>query len=234
MTPTLTTLKLNNWKAPRLRSSYQNCLAEITELQQTLVGISTSVAALTTRLPLLAKKEVELQNSECSATPDPDPLRSAEEPHSWLERTTEGRPLEVYPAVLDFLQAHWGFEGRSEQFRAALTSFPRLQLPFTMVPELNPEMKALAKEGSRRHEGDSEGPTNVTAQDQALKGGQDAMAAAMGPLVGLLQISLSEEVIDKRMVADHGDWGDSLRRSLASARRGDRTGRPRPPPDGSP
>ncbi|KAG0420437.1 hypothetical protein HPB47_003493 [Ixodes persulcatus] len=35
-------------------------------------------------------------------------------------------------------------------------------------------------------------------RDQVLREGQDAVAVAMGPLVGLLEIGLSEEVIDRR------------------------------------
>ncbi|KAM7284237.1 hypothetical protein ISCGN_001334 [Ixodes scapularis] len=199
--------------------------AEIAELQRTMAGIATSVAALATRLPPLATEEVELQHSERSATSDPDPLGPGEEPHAWLGRPTEGRPREGDPAVLDFLQEHWGAEKRTERCRAALTSFPRPRLPFATVPELNPEMKALAKERSRRPEGGSEVPANITARDQALKEGQDAVAAAMGPLVGLLKIGLSEEAIERRTVADHlgaaaAVWGGSLRHSPASAGRG--------------
>ncbi|KAG0422383.1 hypothetical protein HPB47_001784 [Ixodes persulcatus] len=195
--------------------------AEIAELQRTVAGIATSVAALATYLPPVATEEVELQHSERSATPDPDPLGTGEEPHPWLGRPTEGRPREVDPAVLDFLQEHWGAEGRAERCRATLT---RPRLPFAMVPELNPEMKALAKERSRRPEGGSEVPANITARDQALKGGQDAVAAAMGPLVGLLEISLSEEAID-RTVADHlGAATTHLGRLFASLSRERREG----------
>ncbi|KAG0443297.1 hypothetical protein HPB47_015075, partial [Ixodes persulcatus] len=71
------------------------------------------------------------------------------------------------------------------------------------VPELNLEMKALAKERSRRPQGGSEWPANVTARDQALREGQDAVATAVGPLVGLLEIDLLEKVLDRRTVADH-------------------------------
>ncbi|KAG0428095.1 hypothetical protein HPB47_024894 [Ixodes persulcatus] len=156
--------------------------AEIAELQRTVADIATSVAALATRLPPVASEEVELQQSERSATPDLDPLGPGEEPHAWLGRPTEGRPREVDPAVLDFLQEHWGAEGRAERCRAALTSFPRPRLPFATMPELNPKMKALAKERSRRPEGGSEVPANITARDQALKEGQDAVAVVMGPL----------------------------------------------------
>ncbi|KAG0420438.1 hypothetical protein HPB47_003494 [Ixodes persulcatus] len=92
--------------------------------EQTVAGIATLVAALTTRLPPLATKEVELENSERSATPDPEPLGPAEEPPSWLGRLTEGRPREGDPAVLVFLQEHWCSEGHSERCRAALTNFP--------------------------------------------------------------------------------------------------------------
>ncbi|KAG0414179.1 hypothetical protein HPB47_008679 [Ixodes persulcatus] len=168
--------------------------AEIPEPQRTVAGIATLVAALTTRLPPLATEEVDLRHSERSDSPDLDPLGPADEPHAWLGRPTEGRPREVDPALLDFLKEHWGSEGRTERCRAALTSFPRPRLPFATVPELNPEMKALAKERSRRPEGGSEGPANVLARDQALREGQDAVAAAMGPLVGLLEIGLSEEL----------------------------------------
>ncbi|KAG0427204.1 hypothetical protein HPB47_025711 [Ixodes persulcatus] len=199
--------------------------AEIAELQRTVAGIATSVAALATRLPPVASEEVELRESERSATPDPDPLGPGEEPHAWLGRPTEGRPREVDPAVLDFLHEHWGAEGRAERCRAALTSFPRPRLPFATVPELNPEMKALAKERSRRPEGGSEVPANITVRDQALKEGQDAVAAAMGPLVGLLEIGLSEEAIDRRTVADHlGAATAHLGRLFASLSRERREG----------
>ncbi|KAG0413105.1 hypothetical protein HPB47_009758 [Ixodes persulcatus] len=188
--------------------------AEIAELQRTVAGIATSVAALATRLPPVASEEVELQ-SERSATPDLDPLGPGEEPHAWLGRPTEGRPREE----------HWGAEGRAERCRAALTSFPRPRLSFATVPELNPEMKALAKERSRRPEGGSEVPANITVRDQALKEGQDAVAAAMGPLVGLLEIGLSEEAIDRRTVADHlGAATAHLGRLFASLSRERREG----------
>ncbi|XP_040077298.1 uncharacterized protein LOC115329180 [Ixodes scapularis] len=78
---------------------------EIAKPQQTVAGIATSVMALTTRIPPLATEEVEPQNSKRSDTPNPDPLGSAEEPHSWLGTATEGRPREVDPAVLHFLHA---------------------------------------------------------------------------------------------------------------------------------
>ncbi|KAG0434231.1 hypothetical protein HPB47_019253 [Ixodes persulcatus] len=199
--------------------------AEMAELQQTVAGIATSVAALTTRLPPLVTEGVELQNSERSNTPDPDPLGPAEEPHSWLGRPREGRPREVDPVVLDFLQGHWGSEGRAERCSAALTSVPRPLLPFATVPEVNPEIKVLAKERSLHPEGGSQGPAKVTAWDQALGEGQDTVAAAMSPLVGLLEIGLSEEVIDRRTVAEHlGAATAHLGRLFASLSRERREG----------
>ncbi|KAG0428780.1 hypothetical protein HPB47_024250 [Ixodes persulcatus] len=199
--------------------------AEIVELQRTVAGIATSVAALTTRLPPLATEEVDLQHSERSGSPDLDSFGPTDEPHAWLGRPTEGRPREVDPALLDFLKEHWGSEGRTERCRAALTSFPRPRLPFATVPELNPEMKALAKERSRRPEGGSEGPANVLARDQALREGQESVAAAMEPLVGLLEIGLSEEAIDRKTVADHmGAATAHLGRLFASLSRERREG----------
>ncbi|KAM7305974.1 uncharacterized protein ISCGN_015870 [Ixodes scapularis] len=199
--------------------------AEIVELQRTVANIATSVAVLTNRLPPLATEDVELRHSERSNSPDLDPLGPADEPHAWLGRPTEGRPREVDPALLDFLKEHWGPEGRAERCRAALTSFPRPRLPFATVPELNPEMKALAKERSRRPEGGSEGPANVAARDQALRESQDGVAAAMGPLVGLLEIGLTEEAIDRKTVADHvGAATAHLGRLFASLSRERREG----------
>ncbi|CAN7984046.1 unnamed protein product, partial [Ixodes hexagonus] len=59
-------------------------------------------------------------------------------------------------------------------------------------------MKALAKEKRSSPEG---GP--ITARDQALREGQDALSAAMGPLVALLESGLTEEAIERGKVAAH-------------------------------
>ncbi|KAG0430198.1 hypothetical protein HPB47_022934 [Ixodes persulcatus] len=119
--------------------------------------------------------------------PPEDSERESLAPHSWLEKRTEGRPRLVDPNVLEFVPERWTLEGCLERCRAVLASFPRPQLPFVTVPELNSSLE----EGT------------ITAPGWALKKGQDSLTAAFGPLVSLLEEGLEQDVIGWATVAAH-------------------------------
>ncbi|XP_064479716.1 uncharacterized protein LOC135393087 [Ornithodoros turicata] len=201
--------------------------------------LTETVACLVQRLPPLPAQELDVESDVYVTDREEDlhpPIISPHSPHDpdvagegsmpavddWLTGFAGVGHREVSPAIIGFVRGHWGPDGRSERCRKALADFPRLKLPFLVVPDLNPEVKVLALEAARqrRRPGDSEPDCgSVRQRDQALRDGQAAIVSAVSPLVALLEHCSEESStapgdppsgmphgqgrVDRRVVADH-------------------------------
>ncbi|XP_064465544.1 uncharacterized protein LOC135377197 isoform X2 [Ornithodoros turicata] len=213
------------------------------DLRAMVENLTATVASLASRLPPLPEQEVDVStfyleddaasNPVSSRPPTPtgsppptgldgeDEEGDSEAPpgaDNWLTGLAGVGPREVSPAIVDFVRSHWGPEGRPERCRKALVDFPRLRLPFLIVPDLNVEMKSLVREAARDRRRTGTEPdldTGVGQRDQALRDAQAAISSAMSPLVALLEkcadqgsaptdtLAGSNSRIERRVVADH-------------------------------
>ncbi|XP_064479614.1 uncharacterized protein LOC135392869 [Ornithodoros turicata] len=163
-----------------------------TDLRRMVESLTSTVASLVQRLPPLPAEEVAIETESVAEERNDEDFPTGDHPQStqlqpptlpipehedtvspndWLTGLSGVGPRETPPVLMEFIRNHWGPEGRQERCRKALADFPRRKLAMFAVPELNPEMRALAREAARRRgstEGDLE-TGGVHHRDQALR-----------------------------------------------------------------
>ncbi|XP_064479999.1 uncharacterized protein LOC135393520 [Ornithodoros turicata] len=189
------------------------------DLRAMVENLTATVASLASRLPPLPEQEVDVSTFylEDDAASNPvssrPPTPTGSPPPTGLDGEDEEGDSEAPPGA-----DNWLTEGRPERCRKALVDFPRLRLPFLIVPDLNVEMKSLVREAARDRRRTGTEPdldTGVGQRDQALRDAQAAISSAVSPLVALLEkcadqgsaptdtLAGSNSRIERRVVADH-------------------------------
>lgn len=177
-------------------------------LQKIFKVLSNRVVALTDHLhplPVTEVVDIEIQDemSERSLSPAPSEVRNQDcasqqdgespsgdriaapatlgdpIPKVWQRWLAAALPRDLDPALVDFIRVLWDSAEREQQMLSATSKFPRPEVSCLVLPEQNPEMKALVW-ASTKCPGDVEEKASSLVRDRFLRDLQSRTRAAIG------------------------------------------------------